>query len=613
MRERKTSRKNAACSTALGLLIVLSSFTVLAPAISIAEAAECAPLRVSALKVDGYQGPNVPKNTLDNNLSTRWSSSGKGSWIQLDMAKQINLCNLDIAWYQGNERQYNFAIAVSEETNSHKTVFSGKSSGKTNQEERYEFADIKAKSVRITVSGNTENNWASLTEIDVRGHEIPAVSSATTTDFANVGANSVLSGSYTLVVTAADPERISKIDLYVDSRYIKTEYNDPYEFRLDTTKFSDGNHTLKTVAKERSGNLLTKNVTVSFKNDPAATPATNTISFANVGANSVLSGSYTLVVTAADPERISKIDLYVDSRYIKTEYNDPYEFGVGTSQFSDGPHLLKAVAEDESGSEITATNAVVFKNAQPAPTLPPPSPSSDDKYLLATLLQYVDTDELVDIYKPNMLNSDKPRIHVGLNKQVTDSQLNGLLSLPGQHGFEFFSLAEIKANAPKLKAKGIEVIDYDLEPGDGHSPSSDLANPVASIKAASQAAHDNGLLFRCSPARALTTTYGAQMAPYCDQYHIQAQALQDRPSEYESYVEGMVTKLRAANPNVQISVQVSTQREAASGMTLLETMKTDFARVADKVDGVSVWFSNDDQALSVVKSFSEWFNANYRQ
>jgi hypothetical protein len=517
MRERKTSRKNAACSTALGLLIVLSSFTVLAPAISNAEAAECAPLRVSALKVDGYQGPNVPKNTLDNNLSTRWSSSGKGSWIQLDMAKQINLCNLDIAWYQGNERQYNFAIAVSEETNSHKTVFSGKSSGKTNQEERYEFADIKAKSVRITVSGNTENNWASLTEIDVRGHEIPAVSSATTTDFANVGANSVLSGSYTLVVTAADPERISKIDLYVDSRYIKTEYN------------------------------------------------------------------------------------------------DPYEFGVGTSQFSDGPHLLKAVAEDESGSEITATNAVVFKNAQPAPTLPPPSPSSDDKYLLATLLQYVDTDELVDIYKPNMLNSDKPRIHVGLNKQVTDSQLNGLLSLPGQHGFEFFSLAEIKANAPKLKAKGIEVIDYDLEPGDGHSPSSDLANPVASIKAASQAAHDNGLLFRCSPARALTTTYGAQMAPYCDQYHIQAQAIQDRPSEYESYVEGMVTKLRAANPNVQISVQVSTQREAASGMTLLETMKTDFARVADKVDGVSVWFSNDDQALSVVKSFSEWFNANYRQ
>ena len=103
------------------------------------------------------------------------------------------------------------------------------------------------------------------------------------------------------------------------------------------------------------------------------------------------------------------------------------------------------------------------------------------------------------------------------------------------------------------------------------------------------------------------------MAPYCDQYHIQAQALQDRPSEYEAYVESMVAKLRAANSNIQISVQVSTQRDAAGGMSLLETMKTDFARVADKVDGVAVWFANDEQALAVVESFSEWFDANYRE
>ena len=513
MRGNKNHRTNAVCSAGLGLLIVFSSFAIIAPNYGIAEAAECAPIGISVLKADDYQGSNVPKNTLDNDLQTRWSSSGKGSWIQLDAGRTINLCNMDIAWYQGNERQYNFAIAISDDTGAQKTVFSGKSSGNTNEEERYEFSDVSARSVKITVWGNTENNWASLTEIDVRGYEISSV----------------------LTLPGVD--------------------------------------------------------------------------FANADEGSVLSGTYNVVVTAQQPERISRIDLYVDSTFVKTEYNDPYEFGVGTTNFSDGNHIIKAVASDTSGALITETQAVTFENTQ---NQLPPAPANGGKYLLATMLQYVNTDTLVDIYQPNMASSDKPRIHVGLNKQITDAQLNGLLSLPGQHGAEYFSLAEIKANSPQLKAKGIEVIDYDLEPGDGHSPSGDLANPVASIKAASQAAHASGLLFRCSPARALTTSYGVQMAPYCDQFHIQAQALQDRPAEYESYVEGMVAKLRAANPSIQISVQVSTQRDAASGMTLLETMKTDFARVADKVDGVSVWYSNDAQALSVLESFSEWFDANYR-
>jgi Bacterial Ig domain len=87
-----------------------------------------------------------------------------------------------------------------------------------------------------------------------------------------------------------------------------------------------------------------------------------TISFANVNEGQRLSGIYELVVTASDTTKVSNIKLYVDSTTIKTEYNAPYEFDTDTTNFSDGNHVLKAVAKDTSGSTITKTVTVAFDN-----------------------------------------------------------------------------------------------------------------------------------------------------------------------------------------------------------------------------------------------------------
>jgi hypothetical protein len=119
---------------------------------------------------------NVPPNAVDNNLSTRWSAFGKGSWITLDLGASSNLanaktiCGLDITWYQGNTRTNNFIISVSIDGTFFKEVFSGTSSGTTLAQERYDFPDSLANYVRVTVNGNSVNNWASITEIDATGY-----------------------------------------------------------------------------------------------------------------------------------------------------------------------------------------------------------------------------------------------------------------------------------------------------------------------------------------------------------------------------------------------------------------------------------------------------------
>jgi F5/8 type C domain len=112
---------------------------------------------------------NVPQNVLDNNLATRWSSNGIGQFITSDLGSIQNICSVDIAWYNGNMRQYHFVIATSTDGTTFSNKFSGDSSGTTLNSEKYVIPATDARYVRITVNGNTANNWASITELDIFG------------------------------------------------------------------------------------------------------------------------------------------------------------------------------------------------------------------------------------------------------------------------------------------------------------------------------------------------------------------------------------------------------------------------------------------------------------
>ena len=169
----------------------------------------CQELQASGISAKGNDG-NVPSNVLDNSLSTRWSNLGKGSWITMDLGQSKAVCNVDIAWYKGNERSSNFVISVSIDGVVFKDVYEGKSTGKTTQPERYEFADSIARYIKVTVNGNSQNNWASITEIDAAGYVslgLPTVSGTSDTSpliYNNVPADGLPAGTTILSWTAVD-------------------------------------------------------------------------------------------------------------------------------------------------------------------------------------------------------------------------------------------------------------------------------------------------------------------------------------------------------------------------------------------------------------------------
>ena len=129
---------------------------------------ECSIPNISAVGANGNDG-NVPQNTLDNNLNTRWSNLGFPSWIQYDLGQSQPICNVDIAWYRGNLRENTFTISVSNDGINFTPIFSGQSSGETTGLERYNVPDTMGRYMRITVTDNTENSWSSITEVRING------------------------------------------------------------------------------------------------------------------------------------------------------------------------------------------------------------------------------------------------------------------------------------------------------------------------------------------------------------------------------------------------------------------------------------------------------------
>ena len=137
--------------------------------IDIKEVLECSTLNPTVVTAIGSDA-NVPSNVIDKNLNTRWSKDGTGSWIQFDLGSKAKICSVDIAWYRGDMRDNVFAISVSDDGTNFKNVFEGKSGGTVTGFEKYNLpSDTEGKLVRITVNGNSENNWASITEIALFG------------------------------------------------------------------------------------------------------------------------------------------------------------------------------------------------------------------------------------------------------------------------------------------------------------------------------------------------------------------------------------------------------------------------------------------------------------
>ncbi|UJW31099.1 discoidin domain-containing protein [Saccharothrix sp. AJ9571] len=144
---------------------------VVAGVVGVVEAGAAAGPRLDVAGVAaGDDDGNVAGNTLDGDLTTRWSAEGEGVWISYDLGSARTVGSVSLAWHKGDTRKSTFDVELSGDGTSWSTVAAGRAStGTTNSPESHDFPDSTARYVRIVGHGNTVNDWTSITETAIFG------------------------------------------------------------------------------------------------------------------------------------------------------------------------------------------------------------------------------------------------------------------------------------------------------------------------------------------------------------------------------------------------------------------------------------------------------------
>lgn len=109
---------------------------------------------------------NTPDKMLDDDFTSRATQNGAEVWFEFDLGTVHDIEGVAVSFYDGALRNFIFDLLYSEDGINFKRVFSGKSTGKTND---YEYLAIpgKVRFIRYVGYGNSGSSWNSITEFRV--------------------------------------------------------------------------------------------------------------------------------------------------------------------------------------------------------------------------------------------------------------------------------------------------------------------------------------------------------------------------------------------------------------------------------------------------------------
>ncbi|MEN0046697.1 MAG: Ig-like domain-containing protein [Bacteroidota bacterium] len=179
-------------------------------------------------------------------------------------------------------------------------------------------------------------------------------------------------------VNASDNGSITKVELYLNGTFVRAEGLPPYEWG-DPNQHNDpllqnmqqGTYELRAVATDDSGKTGESTITITvgevvMENDPP------TVVFVapTDGEDFPVGTDLYVNVNASDSDgTITKVDLFIDDVFVRSETDAPYEWGDDSQNddpllqnLQSGEHTLKAVATDNEGASSEATIMIMVSD-----------------------------------------------------------------------------------------------------------------------------------------------------------------------------------------------------------------------------------------------------------
>jgi hypothetical protein len=204
-------------------------------------------------------------------------------------------------------------------------------------------------------AGTVTSSVASLTVNAVPDTTPPTISITAPTSGATVS-NSVI-----VTATASDNVGVASVQFQLDGGNVGSlETSAPYSYVWDTTKSTNGSHTLAGIAKDAAGNSTTSTpVTVTVNNTPVDTTPP-TISLTAPANGATVSGTVSITATASDNVGVTGVQFEIDGANAGSLVTTaPYSYLWNTTTASNGSHVVTARAQDAAGNMATSTAVTV--------------------------------------------------------------------------------------------------------------------------------------------------------------------------------------------------------------------------------------------------------------
>ncbi len=206
----------------------------------------------------------------------------------------------------------------------------------------------------------------------VTGTGTPAETNIPVVEFVDPLEGDTISGTVTLTASSSDDTGVVGVFFALDGTPLDDEdTTSPYQFVLDTTLYSDGEHVLKATTRDPYGNNDKAEITVTIDNSGTPPPADTedpTVSVDTPNDGATVSGNVNTIIIANDNVGVEGVRLFVDGVQIGSEdTNAPYTFSWDSTTVANGEHTITAEARDAAGNTAIADEITVTVDNEVTP------------------------------------------------------------------------------------------------------------------------------------------------------------------------------------------------------------------------------------------------------
>jgi chitodextrinase len=227
------------------------------------------------------------------------------------------------------------------------------------------------------VATDTSGNSATSAAVTVAVNNTTKDTTPPTVSITAPANGATVSNTVTVSANATDNVAVASVQFQLDNANVGTaDLVAPYAYSWDSTKSTNGTHTLRAIATDTSNNSTTSaSVTVTVSNSTKdTTPPTVTMTAPANGAT--VSKTVTVSANATDNVAVASVQFQVDNANVgAADTVAPYTYSWDTTKSTNGTHTVRATAIDTSNNSATSTSVTVtVSNA--ADTTPPTVPAA---------------------------------------------------------------------------------------------------------------------------------------------------------------------------------------------------------------------------------------------